>query len=186
MVRWGMMAGSTVAALLTIAPFAADAQPVQDADFDPATLDLSRLIACDGYDVPGYSAFAFWLWDDDVRARSVGMNKEESGNFMLSQYRLDRPITVFGRQTSQIVFTSSGPLAVFDEADPHPLAKQLGIDPVIDTPGKYMGEKVVAQSEKRFEDSAVVFRTRITLNVSTVTSHPGKTLAGCSYRIDTD
>ena len=175
-----------VVALLAIAPTVSGAQDADEADFDPVTLDLARLIACDGYDVPGYSAFAFWLWDDDSRAKSIGMIKEASGNFMLSQYRLASPITVFGRQTSRIVFTNSGPLAVFDEADPHPLAKALGIDPMIDAPGKYLGEKVVTQSEKRFGDSEIIFRTRITLNVSTVTSHPGKTLAGCSYRIDTD
>jgi hypothetical protein len=194
MVRWEKMLQAAAVALLTMAPVAAIAQAAAqdkapdeaDEDFNPATLDLPRLIACDGYDVPGYNAFAMWMWDNAARAKSVGLTKEPSGNIMLSQYRLTSPITVFGRQTSTIVFSNSGPLAVFDEADPHPLAKQLGIDPAIDTPGKFMGEKVMAQSEKRFEDTEIIFRTRITLNVSTVTSHPGKTLAGCSYRIDTN
>jgi hypothetical protein len=30
----------------------------------------------------------------------------------------------------------------------------------------------------------MTWKTKISLNVSTVESHPGKTLAGCSYRVD--
>ena len=39
-------------------------------------------------------------------------------------------------------------------------------------------------AESTGDSSGVSLSTRITLNVSTVTSHPGKTLAGCSYVLD--
>ncbi|WP_281409045.1 hypothetical protein [Mesorhizobium sp. SARCC-RB16n] len=39
-------------------------------------------------------------------------------------------------------------------------------------------------AESTEEAGGVSLATRITLNVSTVESHPGKTLAGCSYALD--
>ena len=52
----------------------------------------------------------------------------------------------------------------------------------VSTPEKFLGEKVVVESSE--EAGGVTFATRIALNVSTVESHPGKTLAGCSYTLD--
>ena len=41
-----------------------------------------------------------------------------------------------------------------------------------------------ATYSKTDDTGGVSLSTRITLNVSTVASHPGKTLAGCSYVLD--
>jgi len=159
----------------------------EDTELDPATIDLVKLIECQTYDVPAYNTFAFWLaGEDEAKARKhLGLTEAESPNPFLKEYRLAAPITVFGRKTDRIVFTSSGPLAVLDEADPHVLAKALKIEPAIDIPGKYLGERVIAEKTEKLTGGST-FSTRITLNVSTVTSHPGKTLAGCSYRLDVE
>lgn len=156
----------------------------QDDEIDPRTVDLARLIACEAYDVPTYNTVAFWLAGTDGAdaRRHFGLTEVKSPNFMLKQYRLAKPIQVFGRSTSLIAFNSSGPMAVLDEADPHPLAKELKIEPAIDVPAKFMGERVIA--EKTETADGLTTQTRITLNVSTVTTHPGKTLAGCSYKIE--
>ena len=47
-----------------------------------------------------------------------------------------------------------------------------------------MGERVI--DEHPFDGGSPAFQgtERITLNVSTVASHPGMVLAGCSYRIN--
>lgn len=160
----------------------------QDAadEVDPATIDLAKLIECRTYDVPSYNALAFWLTgDEEARARAhLGLTEEKSANFLLKAYALKTPITVFGRQTRHIVFTSSGPMAVLDEADPHPIARQLDIQPAIDAPAKFLGEREISATSDKGGAGGFTFKTRITLNVSTVTSHPGKTLAGCSYVID--
>jgi hypothetical protein len=155
-------------------------------DFDPATLDMAKLIACRTYDVPSYNALAFWLMEDGGKAARAqfGLTPEKSANPMLSAYALKTPLSVFGRQTRHIVFTSSGPMAVLDEADPHPLAKELGVTAAIDQPGKFLGEREISASSEKDEGTGMIFKSRIALNVSTVTSHPGKTLAGCSYVID--
>lgn len=175
----------TTAGLLaaTLACAAAPAT-AQDDELDPASVDLAKLIACGSYDVPHYNAVAFWLAGTDgaEARRRFGLTEVKSANFLLKEYRLAKPIEVFGRQTSLIAFNASGPMAVLDEADPHPLARQLRISPAIDAPGKYLGERVIAEKSEKIDDTTIA--TRITLNVSTVTSHPGKTLAGCSYRID--
>jgi hypothetical protein len=181
------MIKTVTAGLLALAmtgPTAAMAR--EGEDFDPATVDLAKLIECQTYDVPRYNGFAFWLVGEDgstAHAR-LGLAEVESANFLLKEYRLDKPITVFGRTTSRVAFNSSGPLAILDEADPHPLAKQLEIVPAIDTPDKFLGERVVAESTEKVGESS--FGTRITLNVSTVTTHPGKVLAGCSYRLEVE
>jgi hypothetical protein len=167
-----------------LAPAAAWAR--DDADIDPATIDLAKLIECRTYDVPTYNALAFWLVGDEApqaRAR-LGLTEEKSANFLLKAYALKAPITVFGRQTRHIVFNSSGPMAVLDEADPHPLARQLDIQPTIDQPGKFLGAREISAKSDKGEAGGFTYTTHVTLNVSTVTSHPGKTLAGCSYTFE--
>jgi hypothetical protein len=169
-----------------LAPVSALAQDAAADEFDPATIDLAKLIECRTYDVPSYNALAFWLVGDEAaQARAqFGLTEEKTANFMLKAYALKAPITVFGRQTRHIVFNSSGPMAVLDEADPHPLARELKIEPAIDVPAKFLGEREIATTTDKGEAGGFTYKTRVTLNVSTVTSHPGKTLAGCSYTFE--
>lgn len=179
------MIQSLTAGLLAMAlAFPVAAQEVED--FDPATVDLAKLVECRTYDVPSYNGFAFWLaGTDGAEARKhLGLTEVKTDNFLLKQYRLATPISVFGRTTRLVAFNNSGPLAVLDEADPHPLAKQLEIEPAIDVPNKFLGEKVISETNEKVGDTS--FGMRVTLNVSTVSSHPGKTLAGCSYRLEVE
>jgi len=181
------MIKTMTAGLLALAmawPLAASA--AQDEDFDPATVDLAKLVECQTYDVPSYNGFAFWLaGTDGAEARKhLGLTEVKSANFLLKEYSLAKPISVFGRTTRRVAFNASGPLAVLDEADPHPLAKQLRVEPAIDVPNKFMGERVISETREKVGDTS--FGMRVALNVSTVTSHPGKILAGCSYRLDVE
>jgi hypothetical protein len=155
---------------------------------DPSKVDLAKLVECTSYDVPSYNGFAMWLTGpESVEAmRLMGITELPSDNLMLREFKLEKPITVFGRQTDRVAFAPSGPLAVLDEADPHPLAKQLGIKVAVDTPGKFLGEKEIVSSKEQLENSDTVLHSRISLNVSTVDNHPGKTLAGCSYSIEVE
>lgn len=150
-------------------------------------VDLAALIECRVDDVKAYNALAFAITGDERKEtlRRLGFAEERSGNPMLAQYRMASPLTVFGRQTSRIVFNSAGLFAVLEEADPHPLAQELGIEAMLDRPGKFLGEKVVKTSEEALDEETTV-KTRISLNVSTVDSHPGKVLAGCGYGIETE
>ncbi|RUU84583.1 hypothetical protein EOD03_11820, partial [Mesorhizobium sp. M7A.T.Ca.TU.009.01.1.2] len=60
--------------------------------------------------------------------------------------------------------------------------KELNVMAVFSTPQKFLGEKVVVHSTE--ESEGLTFSTDVKLNVSTVESHPGKTLAGCSYTLE--
>ncbi|MDF3836067.1 hypothetical protein P3W85_24390 [Cupriavidus basilensis] len=155
--------------------------------FDPNTFKLSTLIECRADDIGDYYSFVSWLKDRDTRPadmEALGLTATPTDNPMIEEYRLSKPITVFERSTDRIALTSAGLMGVFDEADPHPLAKQLGVTAALDVPGKFLGERVIKESEHRAaDDPSFVTRYRISLDVSTVTSHPRKTLAGCTYRM---
>lgn len=173
-----------LAAFLLSAP-ASHAATTQD---DPSKIDLAKLIECTTYDVPSYNNFALWLTGpESAKAmRQFGISELPSDNPFLREFQLSMPLTVFGRRTNRIVFTSTGPLAVLDEADPHSLAKQLGATASVDQPNKFLGEKVVLSHKDQQANSDTVLETRISLNVSTVDTHPDKTLAGCSYSIEVE
>ncbi|TPN47895.1 MULTISPECIES: hypothetical protein [unclassified Mesorhizobium] len=157
------------------------ATPAMAEDFDPASLDLAALIECRA-DVPAYNGFALWLAGEPGAADRLGWKEVPSGNPFLRQYQLPAPVHVFGRETGTVVFTATGPMAVLDGIVAPDLARQLSIPATVSTPDKFLGEKVVAESTE--DTGGVSLATRITLNVSTVESHPGKTLAGCSYALD--
>lgn len=152
---------------------------------DPSKIDLAKLIECKTYDIAGYYDFAMWLTGPDsaTAMKQLGLSEMPSSNPFLQEFKLSAPVIVFGRQTNRIVFTSSGPLAVLDEPDPHPLAKTLGITSAVDRPDKFLGDKEVSSSKEQHENAYPALRTRISLNVFTVDNLPGKTLAGCSYSI---
>jgi hypothetical protein len=164
-----------------LAPLALLATPADSQEFDPASLDIAALIECRA-DVPAYNEFAIWLSSAPGAAETLGWKKVDSGNPFLSQYELPAKIRIFDRETESIVFTASGPMAVLDGIGAPDLAKALNVIAVISTPEKFLGEKVVVKSTENADGLA--FSTNITLNVSTVGSHPGKTLAGCSYSVE--
>ncbi|MGX7875820.1 hypothetical protein ACVDG5_026625 [Mesorhizobium sp. ORM6] len=157
------------------------ASPAMAGDFDPASLDLAALIECKA-DVPTYNGFALWLADEPGAADTLGWKEVPSGNPFLRQYQLPALVHVFGFGTETIAFTATGPMAVLDTIAAPDLARQLDVPATVSTPDKFLGEKVVAESTG--DTGGMSLATRITLNVSTVDTHPGKTLAGCSYALD--
>ncbi|RWK93490.1 MAG: hypothetical protein EOR45_26830 [Mesorhizobium sp.] len=150
-------------------------------EFDPTSLDLAALIECRA-DVPAYNGLAFWLSGEAGAAEKLGWKEVPAGNPFLRQYELPATVRVFGYETASIVFTATGPLAALDGVSAPDLARELGISPEVATPEKFLGEKIVVESSE--EADGMTFSTRIGLNVSTVDSHPGKVLAGCSYALD--
>jgi hypothetical protein len=158
----------------------AGAAPVDSQEFDPTTVDLGKLIECQA-SVSTYNNFAFWI-SDGPGAEKRGWKETASNNLFLKQYDLPAPIGAFGRETTSIVFTATGPMAILDGVTAPELAQELGIAPTVSTPGKFLGEKIIVETIETA--NGMTIETRIALNVSTVDSHPGKTLAGCSYALN--
>lgn len=179
----------------------------QAEDPDPMKIDVADAIEC-RLDAPTYNALAFSLDGEDKVAERRKWTKIPSRNMMMAEYQLPAPITVAGHYTTRhIALTSSGILAVLNLPDPRPLAKEQGIvnaadaSPLVDSlskeeqvppellaamrqSGKFLGEKVVSdKTEKATTQNRFGAHTVISRNISTVTTHPGKTLYGCSYKI---
>ncbi len=187
-----------ICAALLAAPLSA-----QGEDFDPITVDVVDAINCK-IDAPTYTGFALTLDGDDGGAKQRKWRKIKSKNAFLAEWVLPEPILVeAGHTTSRIAFSSSGIMAILDLADPATLAKAEGIkndaDPAaliaalgltaeqiaqMPVSTKFLGERVIVDETRRDEELKMTLHTQIKRTISNVTSHPGKTLYGCSYRIE--
>ncbi len=173
------MRGEVWRTLLVTAALAAT--PAIAQDFDPVALDLAALIECRA-DAPAYNGFALWFAGEPGAAEKLGWRPVDARNFLLQQYEMGAPVTVFGHTTQTVAFTSTGLMAVLSGVSAPELATQLGIVPLIATQDKFLGEKVLVDKSETVDGTT--YETRTSLNISTVDSHPGEVLAGCSYAIE--
>ena len=161
----------TLALSLPMSAAAQDARP-----------DLPALIECRS-DIARLTALAPAL-EDPLKAVALGWQPLPQANMFMTEYRLARPIRVFGHDTDHIAFSGGSAIALLDLPDPRPLAKQLALETAIDTPAKAMFGKELRSEETRDTTSGKLLIESVVLNVSNVASHPGKTLVGCSYSLD--
>lgn len=197
---------SRIALLAALLPASALAA-VQDDEVDPAKIDVRDAIAC-RLDAPAYNGFAMAVAGDDALAAKLGWKPVKSGNFLMKEYELPAPIVVAGEySTRRIAFTSTGVLAILDQPDPAVVARKEKIENGMPTEGlidtlvasgkvtraqaeaeikfhKFLGERVISDVTDPASGNHFRARTRIALNVSNVATHPGKTLYGCSYKIE--
>ncbi len=147
-----------------------------------AALDLPALIEC-RQRVSDYDALAPVV-ADPLKAVANGLQPLEQRNQFMAEYRLASPITVFGQRAEYITVSGASIMAILDVADPRPLAKGLALEDGVDNPDKFMaGREVVARDVTDPRTGEPMIES-IILSVSTVQSHPGKTLAGCTYSLD--
>ena len=169
---------STCLTLIALLPVAGHAAPAPA----PAALDLPALIEC-RQRVADYDALAPVV-ADPLKAVANGLQPLEQRNQFMAEYRLASPITVFGQRAEYITVSGASIMAILDVADPRPLAKGLKLEDGVDNPDKFMaGREVVARDVTDPRTGEPMIES-IILSVSTVQSHPGKTLAGCTYSLD--
>jgi hypothetical protein len=149
-----------------------------------AAPDLSALIEC-RREVPDFLALDPAV-RDPLKALALGWKPLPQANPFMTEFELARPITVFGHATSRIAFSGDSIMAILDLPDPRPLAHRLDLETGIDTPQKAIFGKQLRDTEQTDPASGQTLIQAIILNVSNVASHPGKTLAGCSYNLDTE
>jgi len=175
---------------------------------NPAAVDVVDAIEC-RLDAPTYNGFALELNGEEKIAETRHWRRIVTKNPFMNEYELPMPITVAGLyNTRRIAFTASGVVAILDLPDPTKLASEQGIknaadpSPLIEamiasgkaTPQeiematksrKFLGEKIlVDRTEKPAAGESFGTHMVIGRNVSNVATHPGKTLYGCSYRIE--
>ena len=144
----------------------------------PESIDLPALIECRA----SHADFVALgpLLGNPLKAVAAGWQPLPQANMFMSEFRLVRPARVFGHDADRIAFTGTGIVAVLDLPDPRPLAKQLDLETAYDTPEKFMSGKEVRSDDAVRADGKAIIDSAV-ISVSNVGSHPGKTLAGCSY-----
>ena len=183
-----------LAALLPIPSFAQEPAAMQEKPpaetaqapaekLDPARIDLPGLIECKR-ELADFHYLAPALVEP-LQAVALGWRPLPQANLFMTEFMLNAPIVVFGHSTNHIAFTGDSIIAILDLADPHPLARELELETAVDTPAKAMFGKELRSHEQRDQASGITLIDSVVLNVSTVSSHPGKTLVGCSYIMDT-
>lgn len=148
---------------------------------DPA-VDLPALIEC-RQGVSDFAALAP-IAADPLKAVALGWRPLPQGNLFMNEYTLNTPVTVFGHPTDHIAMAGSSIMAILDLADPRPLAGALELETGYDADGKFMAGRELVSRDVTDASTGEALIESVILSVSNVKSHPGKTLAGCTYSLD--
>ena len=148
---------------------------------DPA-IDLPALIEC-RQSVSEFVALAP-IAADPLKAVALGWRPLPQGNLFMNEYMLNTPVTVFGHTSDHIAMAGSSIMAILDLADPRPLAKALELETGYDADGKFMAGRELVSRDVADPHTGEAMIESVILSASTVKSHPGKTLAGCTYSLD--
>ena len=169
-------------ALLAFALSPAVAAAADGAATKAAAPDLSALIECR----LGHADFMAYMpvLQDPLKAVSLGWRPLPQSNPFMVEYRLNAPVTVFGRSSDHIAFAGEGVVAVLDLPDPRVLARELQLETAIDTPQKVLAGKEARATVLDGPDGSPGWVETAVITASNVDSHPGQTLAGCSYSLD--
>ena len=158
--------------LLALLPASASAAP----------LDLAALIEC-RQGVADYAAVAPVV-ADPLKAVANGLQPLPQGNQFMTEFRLATPLTVFGQRTEYVAVAGASIMAILDLADPRPLAKTLALEDGVDNPDKFMAGRELVSRDMADPATGEPMIESVILSLSTVKTHPGRTLAGCTYSLD--
>lgn len=147
-----------------------------------AALDLAALIEC-RQGLADYTAVAPVV-ADPLKAVAAGLQPLPQSNQFMSEFRLATPLTVFGQRTEYVAVAGASIMAILDLADPRPLARSLALEDGVDTPDKFMAGRELVSRDVTDPRTGEPMIESVILSLSTVKTHPGKTLAGCTYSLD--
>ena len=104
----------------------------------------------------------------------------QGDNAFIALYELPRSVQVAGHATRTIVSASGGVLGLLDDADAQQLSAQLKLQ------RSELADHVYVREVERVEEGEGAFAMSFVkrLTVSTLSTHPGKTLAGCEYAVE--
>lgn len=174
-----------ILALAAVFAFAAPpAQAADDAYTDAAEVRgaLVDVLGC-ASDRAGYMRLGNALTDvyygSDVQPALAGWRKLEGDNAFVVELQAPAPIELYGHSTDRIMMAGTGLLAVLDGDLVDTLAKQLHL-----APSNVPMAGHILTREVRTTDLGDGMVAHVVQTVSTISSHPGKTLVGCEYRTD--
>jgi hypothetical protein len=175
------MSKQWIAGLSVLIGIAAASWPAVGYSKAEAKPDLASMIEC-RTELGKYQSFVLGDFQDESYKQRMGVTKIEQPNFMLNEYKLSKPITVHGYSTSRIAFNSSGIMAVLDDIEPVALAERLKLEVVMNAGTKVLATRTILEGKPEKLAGMKMWR-KVSMDLSTVSSHPGKTLVGCTYKI---
>lgn len=157
--------------------------PALAADDAPAVPDLSALVQCQA-PLEAYADLIVPV-EDPLAAVALGWAPQARSNPFLAEYRLNTPVAAFGRHSDHLAISGGTVMLVFDAAEvpPQALASELELEVVVDADGKFMAGREVRSVDVSAADGRTLIESAV-LGASTVTSHPGRLLVGCTYSLD--
>lgn len=179
-----MMAGTICA---TPASHAAETDDVTERPFATADEALSRLgdaLACKDEDA--FHAISQALSDIHYEEQPdpvfAGWKEVAQDNVFVYEFALPRPVAVFGRTTQRVLLAGSGLMAMLPGADKDALVAQLQLTRAAFPPTGHIYTRELERTDVGEGDFAMSQVRRLT--VSTITTHPDVTLAGCEYALE--
>ena len=145
-----------------------------------APRDLVALLECRS-DAATVTRVRDWLRLKPAVLATAGLIKVPTRKFS-AEYRMARPISVFGHMTTTLALHPDGFLAVFGDVKPQALAQRLGAKTML-AANPFIAQKIIEPAVEPDAASGSI-ATRV-LVVTTREGLPGKTVAGCLYLSNT-
>lgn len=165
--------------ILPVAAVASGDEPYRDAG--QVRAELVKILSCraerEDFMRMG-SALTDVYYEKPAQPALAGWSKARDANAFVALLNLPEPITVYGHPTRQLMMAGEGVLAVLDGDLADALAAELKLAPS----GQPLAGHIRTR-ELRRQALGDGVEASITQTVSTLASHPGKTLVGCEYRM---
>lgn len=180
-----LLVAGTICAMAT--SHAAEADDATERPFATADEALSRLgdaLACKDEDA--FYAISQALSDihseEEPDPAFAGWKEVAQDNFFVYEFALPRPVEVFGRTTRRVLLAGSGLMAMLPGADKDALVAQLQLTRAGFPSTGHIYTRELERTDVGEGAFAMSQVTRLT--VSTITTHPDVTLAGCEYSLE--
>ncbi|MGO1072829.1 hypothetical protein [Lysobacter sp. CA199] len=174
---------TAVLAMSFALPLAAAAEDEKYRDAAQVQAELVKVLTCQAsraeferlgsaltpvyYEKPAQPALAGW-----------SLVKDEKNAFV-AVFNLPKPVTVYGHTTQQVMMPAQALLAVLDGDHVDALSTKLKLAPSTEPLAKHIRTRTV-----RVQPIGDGIEATIVQTVSTITTHPGKTMVGCEYRMN--
>ena len=165
--------------VLMLATVLSSALPALSAAQSNTQVDWVKFLECRAK-FEEYTSFALGDFQDEQFKKSIGLKQIKQANSFIQEYELAKAIDVYGYSTKRLAFTSSGVMAIVNEKNPVQLAEKLQLSVEYNRGGKILATKTISETKPETIGGMQVWQ-KISKDLSTVTSHPGKILLGCSY-----
>lgn len=180
MTRFSLTAAAALAAALFPALASADDEaPYRDAA--EVRAELVKVLSCKAERADYLrlaNAVTEIYYDKPAQPALKGWSKAKNDNAFVVVFDLPEPVTVYGRPARQLMMAGEGILAVLDGDIADKLAGELKLEAASEPLAGHIRVR-----EVRSDDLGDGVALKVVQTVSTIASHPGKTMAGCEYRM---